>query len=121
MDFKRLSSNGVPCVEIQIDGHRVRVPQDETVASAILLQRAGSEGGNKQDKLHDARSCCCDSASQSDASPSTAAFVPYCMMGVCFGCLAEIDGEPNRQGCMTQVRDGMVVRRRRHQQGRERK
>ncbi len=36
---------------------------------------------------------------------------PYCMMGVCFDCLAEIDGVPNTQTCMTPARHGMVVRR----------
>ncbi len=36
---------------------------------------------------------------------------PYCMMGVCFDCLAEIDGVPNRQGCMVEVRPGMRIRR----------
>lgn len=35
----------------------------------------------------------------------------YCMMGVCFECLAEIDGLPNRQTCLETVRDGMDVRR----------
>jgi len=35
----------------------------------------------------------------------------YCMMGVCFECLAEIDGMPNRQTCLETVRDGMDVRR----------
>lgn len=34
----------------------------------------------------------------------------YCAMGVCFECLVEIDGMPNRQACLTQVRDGMVVK-----------
>lgn len=34
---------------------------------------------------------------------------PYCMMGVCFDCLVVIDGVGSRQGCMTRVRDGMVV------------
>lgn len=33
------------------------------------------------------------------------------MMGVCFECLVEIDGIPNRQACMIPVREGMVVRR----------
>lgn len=36
---------------------------------------------------------------------------PFCMMGVCFDCLVEIDGEPNQQACMVTVRDGMQVRR----------
>ncbi len=35
---------------------------------------------------------------------------PYCMMGVCFDCLVEIDGTPNRQACMVEVREGMRVR-----------
>lgn len=35
----------------------------------------------------------------------------YCMMGVCFDCLVEVDGIPNTQACMTMVRDGMVVKR----------
>ncbi len=34
---------------------------------------------------------------------------PYCMMGACFECLAEVDGVANVQTCMTEVRDGMRV------------
>jgi len=36
---------------------------------------------------------------------------PFCMMGVCFDCLVEIDGEANRQACMTPVAAGMKARR----------
>jgi predicted molibdopterin-dependent oxidoreductase YjgC len=36
---------------------------------------------------------------------------PYCMMGACFECLAEVDGVANVQTCMTEVRDGMRIRR----------
>ena len=35
----------------------------------------------------------------------------YCMMGVCFDCLAEIDGVANRQSCMIEVRPGMRISR----------
>ncbi len=35
----------------------------------------------------------------------------FCMMGVCFDCLVEVDGIPNTQACMTPVRSGMVVSR----------
>ena len=35
----------------------------------------------------------------------------YCMMGACYDCLMEIDGMPNRQACMTEAIDGLVVRR----------
>ena len=34
---------------------------------------------------------------------------PWCAMGVCFECLVEIDDEPNRQACMTPVREGLRV------------
>jgi D-hydroxyproline dehydrogenase subunit gamma len=37
--------------------------------------------------------------------------LPYCMMGVCFDCLAVVDGVPNRQTCLEQVRPGMTVER----------
>ncbi len=36
---------------------------------------------------------------------------PWCMMGVCFDCLVEIDGTPNRQACQVPVAEGMAVRR----------
>ena len=36
---------------------------------------------------------------------------PYCMMGVCFECLVEIDGRPNQQACQAIIRDGMQIRR----------
>jgi len=36
---------------------------------------------------------------------------PYCMMGACFECLAEVDGVQNQQTCLLKARDGMVVRR----------
>ena len=36
---------------------------------------------------------------------------PYCMMGVCFDCLAEIDDVPNRQSCMVEVKPAMRIRR----------
>jgi predicted molibdopterin-dependent oxidoreductase YjgC len=39
---------------------------------------------------------------------------PYCLMGACFDCLVRIDGEFNRQACMTQVEPGMDVRRTPH-------
>lgn len=36
---------------------------------------------------------------------------PWCMMGVCFECLVEIDGIASRQACMIPVAEGMQVRR----------
>lgn len=42
-----------------------------------------------------------------DAAPRA----PYCMMGVCFECLVEIDGRQNQQACLIPARAGMVIRR----------
>ncbi|NOW44952.1 putative molibdopterin-dependent oxidoreductase YjgC [Novosphingobium sp. SG751A] len=36
---------------------------------------------------------------------------PYCMMGVCFECLVEIDGMASSRGCMAQAREGMNIQR----------
>ena len=36
--------------------------------------------------------------------------LPYCMMGACFDCLAEIDGIANRQACLVPVTSGMRIR-----------
>ena len=44
---------------------------------------------------------------------SGAARGPWCLIGNCHECLVEIDGEPNRQACMIEVRAGMRVRRQR--------
>ena len=38
---------------------------------------------------------------------------PFCMMGVCFECLVEVDGQANCQACLLPVRAGMRVRRQR--------
>jgi predicted molibdopterin-dependent oxidoreductase YjgC len=36
---------------------------------------------------------------------------PYCMIGVCFDCLAQVDGVASVQTCMTPVQEGMTVER----------
>ncbi len=36
---------------------------------------------------------------------------PFCAMGVCFDCLVVVDGVPNQQSCLIEVRDGMEVAR----------
>ena len=35
----------------------------------------------------------------------------FCMMGVCFDCLLEINGRPNQQACMVPVKENMVIKR----------
>lgn len=45
------------------------------------------------------------------AAVDGSARAPYCLMGICFDCLAVVDGVPSTQTCMTPVRDGMRVER----------
>ncbi len=88
--FKRLREPDSEWVTIEIDGESRRVPKDETVAAAVLADRIGH----------------CRTTPVSGAPRA-----PYCLMGVCFECLMEIDGIPNRQACMVPVAEGMVIRR----------
>lgn len=49
--------------------------------------------------------------SQTRTTPvSNSPRAPLCLMGVCFECLVEVDGKPNVQACMVEVRNGMKVR-----------
>lgn len=70
----------------------MRVPDGASAAAAVLIAGLGSIR---------------------DTAIGGIVRAPYCMMGVCFDCLAEIDGEPNRQSCMVTVRSGMRIRRQR--------
>jgi predicted molibdopterin-dependent oxidoreductase YjgC len=75
-------------VTITFEGTILTVPAGISVAAALLV------GG-----VRDFRSSVVGGAPRA----------PYCMMGVCFECLVEIDGVPARQSCMLPVRDGMRV------------
>ena len=87
--FKTRHNLGSPTVTITIEGREVAVPAGVTVAAAVL-------GPGK--------------LSYTRTTPvSGSPRAPYCAMGVCFECLMEIDGVPNRQSCMVEVRDGMTV------------
>ena len=80
---------GAPRVTIEFDGAPFSVPSGLTVAAALLA--AGARATRTTPSGHAPRG-------------------PYCMMGVCFECLVEIDGVASRQACVTPVRDGMRVR-----------
>jgi len=86
----RTLHDAVHTVTIHIDGVPTAAEAGETVA-AVLLRQPGA---------------------WSRTTPvSGARRAPYCMMGVCFDCLAEIDGVSSVQTCLTAVCDGMVVQR----------
>lgn len=90
--FRPRPDAGAPTIQVEVEGRAIGVPVGSTAAAAVLL--AGF-----------------DSIRQTVVSG--AARGPYCMMGVCFDCLVEIDGSPNRQGCMVTVEPGMRIRRQR--------
>lgn len=78
-----------PTVPLTIDGKSLQAPAGCSVAAALLangvpvFRTTGISGEPR---------------------------APYCMMGVCFDCLVEIDCVPNRQSCLTTVQAGMQVR-----------
>jgi len=87
--FERLSDPTGGMVTVTLDGDAVRVPVNLTAAAAVLLH-----GGISR-------------TTPVSGTPRA----PYCMMGVCFDCLMEIDGVPNRQACLVTVAEGMRIRR----------
>ena len=89
--LKRLHELRAP-VTFDFEGEAVTADDGESLAAALLA--------------HGVRH-------MRDAVVSGQPRAPYCMIGVCFECLVEIDGRPNRQACMTPVRAGMKVRRQR--------
>ena len=88
--FKRVFPLDNNTVTVSVEGKSVSVAEGDSVAAAVFS--AGF-----------------DHTRQSPISADPRA--PYCMMGVCFECLMEIDGEPNRQSCMVTVREGMIIKR----------
>ena len=80
--------------KLSFEGRQIAFHPGDSLAAALL---AAGIGALRQSPV--------------DASPRA----PYCMMGVCFECLVEVDGQGSVQGCLTPVQDGMSVTR---QQGR---
>ena len=75
-------------VEVFVEGLPVLMPEGASAAAAVLL--AGLPAIRQ---------------TPVKGSPR----LPYCMMGICFDCLAEIDGVANRQACMVPVAPGMRI------------
>jgi predicted molibdopterin-dependent oxidoreductase YjgC len=76
-------------VSLSFNDQSLEVPAGITVAAALLMS-----GINRF------------RATPVSESPRA----PYCMMGVCFECLVDIDGVPNRQSCLIEVAEGMRIR-----------
>lgn len=90
--WQRLKNTTTGGIELTLDGETQRVPEGISVAAAMLLMGA-------------------DALRTTPISGSQRA--PYCLMGVCFDCLMEIDGRCNQRACMVEVRAGMQIRRQR--------
>jgi predicted molibdopterin-dependent oxidoreductase YjgC len=88
--FRKLHDPGPQAVTIFIDGRPVAAELGESVAAVLLRQQ---EGWSRTTPV-----------SQSPRAP-------YCMMGVCFECLVEIDGQGSVQSCLTPVANGMRIAR----------
>jgi len=84
-------------VTVTIDGIRIAVPAQSSVAVAIL-NRVGSA-------LPRGRA-----AWQVRTSVDGGPRGPLCGMGVCFECRATVDGRPHERTCQLTVRDGMEIR-----------
>jgi D-hydroxyproline dehydrogenase subunit gamma len=93
--FQRLETTADP-IRFDYEGRTITARSGDTVAAALL---AASETTLRVTAV------------------SGASRAPYCMMGVCFECLMEIDGVGNRQACLTLVAEGMHVRRQRGARG----
>jgi hypothetical protein len=88
--FRVRHEGAEPAVAVTVEGRTVMVPAGASAAAAMLA--AGF-----------------DSIRETPGEGRERA--PYCMMGACFDCLAEIDGVANRQSCMIEVQPGMRIRR----------
>ena len=88
--FRKLHEPGPQAVMITVDGVSVLAEAGESVAAVLLRQVEP----------------------WSRVTPVTQSKrAPYCMMGVCFDCLAEVDGVASVQTCLRPVCDGMRVTR----------
>ncbi len=89
--FKQYNQDTGKTVTIDFEGTALQVPETTTIAAAVL-----SRGGKNHTRL-------------SPVSGEKRA--PFCFMGVCHECLVEIDGIPNQQACIIEVKEGMKIRR----------
>jgi predicted molibdopterin-dependent oxidoreductase YjgC len=88
--FRKLRKPDSTGLVIDIDGVHVAAETGETVAAVLLRQ---PEAWSRLSPISQSRRA------------------PYCMMGTCFECLAEVDGVASVQTCLTPVCNGMRVAR----------
>ncbi|HMD64128.1 MAG TPA: 2Fe-2S iron-sulfur cluster-binding protein [Stellaceae bacterium] len=88
--FRRRPDAGSATISVIVEGRTILVPAGAWAAAAVLaaglrsIRETPVEGRER---------------------------APYCMMGICFDCLAEIDCVPNRRSRIVEARRGMRIRR----------
>lgn len=88
--FRKLHEPQAEAITIYIDGAPVAAESGESVAAVLLRQ----------------------GQTWSRTTPVTQSRrAPYCLMGVCFECLAKVDGVASVQTCLTMVAPGMRIER----------
>ena len=87
--FQRLDDHPTRDVSFTFDGRQFQARQGDNLAAALMA--AGV-------------------VSTRTTPVSGAPRAPFCMMGACYDCLVEINGE-TVQACMTTVTDGLQVQR----------
>ena len=88
--FRPMTSTQVrACVTLLVQGQPITARAGDTLAMALL--NAGVVPFRQTPVFGQPRS-------------------PLCLMGACFDCLVEVDGQPNVQSCMVEVAEGMQVR-----------
>lgn len=75
-------------IVLKVNGHRVIAQSSDTVATALLRAGFTHFAVNAKTGLP---------------------LAPTCLMGVCFGCVCNIDGRSGSQACLEPVRDGLVI------------
>ena len=88
--FRKINDSRGPVLTLTIDGQAVTAEPGETVAAVLLRQPTPT---SRSTPVH--------------GSPRA----PFCMMGVCFDCLAIVNGAASTQSCLVTVREGMRVER----------
>ncbi len=88
--FRRLKGDAALSATLFFEGQPVAIGDGDSVAAALLA--AGIVSFRQTPVLDSPRG-------------------PFCLMGACFDCLMEIDGQPDRQACQVDALDGTVVRR----------
>ncbi len=85
---KNTTNPNAKIVRVTIEGKEITAFQGDTVAAAMLV------AGFNYFRI---------------TPVSEKPRAPFCMMGICFDCLVEINGIPNRRACQILVQEGMRV------------